>query len=180
MTKTKKLLSVVMAVLMLFGCMGLNAFAFDWPQDLEAGTPTFIGTSVLKSVEIPVGEKFTTITEDAEFTVYYTTEDLGDSYDIITLALKAEAVGTVHYESAYLAENVLHIDLSGLELSEEGYYHILISGGSLTGEDCTNVTETTAGVEYAYASLNVLGKLQAIIGYVLSMITNLLSNGAAY
>ena len=175
MKKTKKLLSLVLAVIMVLGCCGMSTLAIEWPKDLEAGEAQFRTLATVKSVEISVGKDFTKITDDAEFIVYYTEEDLGDNYDALTLVLKAEEVAKVHKESAYLAENVLHIDLSSLKLSKEGYYYIYIAGGSLAGEECQNLIATTKGVEYKYESLSIVGKLQAVINYLLSMISNLLS-----
>ena len=180
MKKTKKLLSFVLAAVLILSCCGIGSFAINWPKELGAGAAQFRTLSTIKSVEIPVGAEFTEITADAEFVVYYTTEDLGDNFDVLSLALKAEEVGTVHAESAYLAESVLHIDLSALELSKEGYYHIYIAGGSLTGEDCQNTLGSTKGVEYKFESLGLIDKLQVVFGYLLSMISNLLSYKQTY
>lgn len=176
MNKTRKLLSIVMAVMMLLGCCGLSSFAIDWPAELEAGAVTLRGLSTVASVEIPVSAEFTEVATDAVFTVYYSAEAEEDIFDV----LNREEVGTVGAGDAYLKNGVLHINLAGLDLAKEGYYYVTVGSGALTGVECYNIAETTDGVQYKFASLELFDKISAIFGYVLSVISNMISNGAAY
>ena len=59
--KTKKLLSVLMAVMMLFGCLSVSASALEinLPDELGAGVAKFRGLSEIASVEIPVAAEYT-------------------------------------------------------------------------------------------------------------------------
>ncbi len=174
--KTKKLLSVLMAVMMLFGCLGLNASAIDWPKELGAGTAKFRGLAEISSVEIPVDAAFTEVASDAEFAVYYLAEEEGNALDL----LNREKVGTLGVADAYVADGVLHLNLKGLALSKEGYYYISVATGALKGTDCQNVLATTDGVLYQFDSLGIVDKLGVIFDFIASIITNLINNGKIY
>ena len=174
--KTKKLLSVLMAVIMLFGCMTVSASAIDWPKDLEAGAVTVRGLSTVTSVEIPVAAEYTAVAADATFKVYYSEEKAEDAFDYLGL----EEVGTVGSGDAYIADGVLHINLAGLKLSTEGYYYISVGSGALVYDCYYNMAATTEGVQYQFASLDLFGKISAVFDYVLSIISNMISNGKSF
>lgn len=177
MKTTKKLLSIVLAAIMILGCCGISSFAIDLPRDLAAGTVTVRGLSTLSGIEIVVDQKFTQVADDAEFTVYYSEKPIAD--DIFNL-LGIEKAGMVYAENAYIAGGALHIGLSSLKLSNEGYYYISIPTGALTGDGCYNLLGVTDGAEYQFASLGLIEKLTTVIDYIFSVITNLLSNGKPY
>lgn len=178
--KTKKLLSVLMAVMMLFGCLGLNAFAFDWPAELGQGVANFRGLATVSSVEIPVGADYTELANEAKFTVYYSAEKEENILDI----LDREEVGLLGVGDAYLADGVLHLNLKGLDLSAEGYYYITVGGGSLRyekdGVSYANSTATTEGVLYQFNSLEIADKISAIFDFIFGLVTNLFANGKTY
>lgn len=183
--KTKKLLSVLMAVMMLFGCLSVSASALeinipDIPDELGAGVAKFRGLSTISSVEIPVAAEYTELTEEAKFTVYYSAEKEENIFDV----LERESVGLLGIGDAYLADGVLHLNLKGLGLADEGYYYITIGGGSLkyVKDDITyiNGTATTEGVQYQFDSLEIVDKLGAIFDFIAGIITNLISNGNIY
>ncbi len=176
MKTTKKLLSVLMAIMMIFSAVSLSASAIDWPKDLSAGAVTFVGTSKLASAEFAIGSEYTTLEADAQFTVYFSEEKAEDIIDFIGL----EEVGKVGADNAYLAEGVIHVNLSSLEIKTEGYYYINVSGGAVTGEDCQNISDTTDGVLYQFASLGLFEKISAIFNYVISIVGNLISNGKPF
>ena len=178
--KTRKLLSVLMAAMMLFGCLGLNAFAFDWPAELGQGVADFRGLTTISSVEIPVGADYTELASEAVFTVYYSAEKEENIFDAFDRVEKA----TLGSGDAYLAGGVLHINLKVLNLTDEGYYYITVGGGSLRyekdGVSYTNATATTEGVQYQFESLEVGDKISAIFDFIFGMIGNLFANGKAY
>ncbi len=178
--KTKKILSVMMAIMMLFGCLGLNASAFDWPTDLGEGVADFRGLATVSSVEIPVAAEYTELASDAVFTVYYSAEKEENIFD----ALNREEVGTIGSGDAYLKDGVLHLNLKGIGLSKEGYYYITVGGGALKyekdGVAYANSTATTEGVLYQFNSLEIGDKLAAIFDFIIGIITNLISNGKTY
>lgn len=181
MKKTRKLLSILLAAMLLFGCLGLNAFALELPAEITAGTANFRGLAEISSVEIPVDAIYTELDPTATFTVYYSAEKEEDILD----AFNREEVATIGAGDAYLAENVLHINLKGAGLSAEGYYYITIGSGSLVyvdenGFDRYNVATTTAGVQYQFESLAIGGKLSAIFDFIVGMFTNLLANSKTY
>ncbi len=180
MKNIKKLLSVFLAAVMLLGSLALSSSAVDWPKEAGAGRPELRALWTLKSVEIPVSAEFTEVSDNAEFTVYYTTQNLGQNYGVLNLMLNAEAIGSVHAESAYIAENVLHINLSSLNLSREGFYHIYIGAGSLKGTECQNTFASTSGMEYKYESLGIKDKLSLIADYAISFVTNYFSYKQTY
>ena len=169
-----------MAAMMLFGCLGLNAFAFDWPAELGQGVADFRGLTTISSVEIPVGEDYTELASEAVFTVYYSAEKEENIFDAFDRVEKA----TLGSGDAYLAGGVLHINLKGLNLTDEGYYYITVGGGSLRyekdGVSYTNATATTEGVQYQFESLEVGDKISAIFDFIFGMIGNLFANGKAY
>ena len=178
--KTRKLLSVLLAVMMLFSCIGINAYAFDWPAELGQGVAKFRGLGTVSSVEIPVGADYAELAQEAKFTVYYSAEKEENILDI----LDREEVGLLGVGDAYLADGVLHINLKGLDLSAEGYYYITVGGGSLRyekdGVSYANATATTEGVLYQFASLGIGDKLAGIFDFIAGIITNLISNGNTY
>ncbi len=176
--KTKKLLSVLMAVMMLFGCLSASASAFEinLPAELGEGVAKFRGLGEISSVEIPVAADYTEVAADARFTVYYSAEKEENIFD----ALDRKEVGTIGSGDAYLKEGVLHLNLKGLGLADEGYYYITIGGGSLVYEGHYNVTTTTTGVLYQFASLGIVDKLGVIFDFIAGIITNLISNGNIY
>lgn len=180
--KTKKLLSVLMAVMMLFGCVSISASAFEieWPADLGQGVVKFIGIGSIFSAEIPVSAEYTEMTQEAKFTVYYSAEKEESIFD----ALDRKEVGVLGVSNAYLKNGILHLDLKGLALEEEGYYYITVGGGSLTyvkeGVTYSNSTATTEGVLFQFASLGAGDKVVAIFEFISNLLTNLFSNGKAY
>lgn len=178
--KTRKLLSVLMAVVMLFGCIGINAYAFDWPVELGQGVAKFRGLGTVSSVEIPVGADYAELAADAKFTVYYSAEKEENLLDIFS----REEVGLLGIGDAYLAEGVLHLNLKGLDLDKEGYYYITVGGGSLKyekdGVSYANSTATTEGVLYQYASLGIVDKLASIFDFIVGIVINLFRNGKTY
>ncbi len=174
--KTKKLLSVLMAVMMLFGCLSVSASALDLPAELGVGVANFRGLATISSVEIPVGAEYTELAADAVFTVYYSAEKEENILD----AFARKEVGTVGSGDAYLKDGVVHLNLKGLGFSDEGYYYITVGGGSLKYEGRYNVTTTTEGVLYQFDSLEIGDKLAAIFDFIFGIVTNIFTNGKAY
>ena len=176
--KTKKLLSVLMAVMMLFGCLSVSASALEinLPDELGAGVVKFRGLSEIASAEIPVAAEYTEVAADAKFTVYYSAEQEENILDVFA----REEVGTIGAGDAYLKDGVLHLNLKGLGLAEEGYYYITVGGGSLKYEGYYNVTSTTAGVQYQFESLEIVDKLGVIFDFIAGIITNFISSGKIY
>ncbi len=176
--KTKKLLSVLLAVMMLFGCLCVSASALEihLPDELGAGVPKFRGLATVSSAEIPVAAEYTELAADAVFTVYYSAEKEENILDV----LNRKEVGTVGSGDAYLKDGVVHLNLKGLGLSDEGYYYITVGGGSLKYEGYYNVTATTEAVLYQFASLEIGDKLACIFDFIAGIITNLFSSGKVY
>ncbi len=176
--KTKKLLSVLMAIMMLFGCMSISASAFEitLPAELGQGVAKFRGIGSISSVEIPVAAEYTEIAAEATFTVYYSAEKEENILD----AFNREEVGVLGVSDAYLKDGVLHLDLKGLGLDAEGYYYITVGGGSLVYDGYYNVTATTEGVLYQFASLGAADKIVLIFDFIAGLLTNLISNGKIY
>ncbi len=179
--KTKKLLSVLMAVMMLFGCLSVSASALeinlpDIPDELGAGVAKFRGLSTISSVEIPVAAEYTELATDAVFTVYYSAEKEENILDI----LGRKEVGTLGSGDAYLKNGVLHLNLKGLGLTDEGFYYVTVDGGSLKYDGHYNLTATTEGVQYQFESLEIVDKLGVIFDFIAGIITNLISNGKTY
>lgn len=175
--KTKKLLSVLMAIMMLFGCMSISASARDWPAELGQGVAKFRGIGSISSVEIPVAVAYTNIAAEATFTVYYSEEKVENIFDA---AINCEEVGVLGVSDAYLKDGVLHLDLKGLGLDAEGYYYITVGGSSLTYDGGFNMTATTEGVLYQFASLGAADKIVLIFDFIAGLLTNLISNGKIY
>ncbi|MBR6567702.1 MAG: hypothetical protein IKK60_03520 [Clostridia bacterium] len=176
--KTKKLLSVLMAVIMLFGCISVSASALEinFPDELGAGVAKFRGLSEISSVEIPVAAEYTELAADAVFTIYYSAEKEENILDV----LGRKEVGTIGSGDAYLKNGVLHLNLKGLGLADEGYYYVTVGGGALKYEGYYNVTTTTEGVQYQFESLEIVDKLGVIFDFIAGIITNLISNGKTY
>ncbi len=176
--KTKKLLSVLMAVVMLFGCLSASASALEinFPAELGEGVVKFRGLAELASAEIPVAAEYTEVDADAKFTVYYSAEKEEDIFD----ALNRKEVGILGSGDAYLKDGILHLNLKGLGLGDEGFYYITIGGGSLIYDGYYNITTTTEGVQYQYNSLGIVDKLGVIFDFIAGIITNLISNGEIY
>ncbi len=174
--KTKKLLSVLMAVMMLFGCLGVSASALDLPAELGIGVANFRGLATVSSVEIPVGASYTELAADAKFTVYYSAEKEENILD----SFSRKDVGTIGSGDAYLKDGVLHLNLKGLGLADEGYYYITVGGGSLKYEGRYNVTTTTEGVLYQFDSLEIGDKLATIFDFIFGIVANLFTNGKTY
>ncbi len=169
-----------MAIMMLFGCLGVSASAIELPAEIEVGVANFRGLATISSVEIPVDAKYTALAADAVFTVYYSAEKEENVLD----ALNREEVGTIGSGDAYLAEGVVHLNLKGLGLEKEGYYYITVGAGSLEYADeytdRYNFAATTEGVLYQFGSLGIVDKLGVIFDFIASIVTNLISNGKTY
>ncbi len=179
--KTRKLLSIVMAVMMLFGCLSVSASALELPAEIEVGVAKFRGLAEISSAEIPVvSEAYTGLAADAEFTVYYSVEKEENIFDV----LDRKEVATLGVGDAYFADGVIHLNLKGKGLSEEGYYYITIGSGALEYKDeytdRYNVATTTEGVQYQFESLSIGDKIATIFDFIFGMITNLISNGKTY
>lgn len=180
--KTRKLLSIVMAVMMLFGCFSASAAALKLPVELGENVATeFYGISKLASVTFAVAPEFTEVLPEAEITVHYSAEKEENFFD----AFDREPVGTVGVGDIYLADGVLHVNLAGLNLSAEGYYYITVGGGSLgyVGEydvEYINGSYTAEDYEHRFESLDIGEKISCFFDYILNIIMNLISNGKTY
>ncbi|MBE6776173.1 MAG: hypothetical protein E7543_08305 [Ruminococcaceae bacterium] len=176
--KTRKLLSVLMAVMMLFGCLSVSASALEinLPAELGEGVVKFRGLATVSSAEIPVAAEYTELAADAVFTVYYSAEKEENILDV----LAREEKGTIGSGDAYLKDGVLHLNLKGLGLEAEGYYYITVGGGALKYEGRYNATTTTEGVLYQFESLAIGDKLASIFDFIAGIIINLIGNGKTY
>lgn len=176
--KTKKLLSVLMALMMLIGCVSISAAALEinFPASLGQGVVKFRGVGSIFSAEIPVAAEFTEVSQEAAFTVYYSAE----KEDSILDALNRKEVGVIGSGDAYVRDGVLHLDLKGLSLADEGYYYITVGGGSLRYEGYYNATATTEGVLYQFASLAAADKVVAIFDFIGGLFSNLFASGKMY
>ncbi len=174
--KTRKLLSVFMAIMMLFGCLSVSASALDLPAELGAGVANFRGIATISSAEIPVAAAYTELAADAVFTIYYSVEKEENILDVFN----RKEVGTIGSGDAYLKDGVLHLNLKGLGLADEGYYYITIGGGALKYEGRYNLTNTTEGVLYQFKSLEIGDKIAAIFDFIFGILGNLFTNGKVY
>lgn len=180
--KTKKILSVLMAVMMIFGCLGMSASALDWSVKLgENPLAEFIGLSKITSATVTVNYLYDEVTPEAEFTVYYSAEK---EENILGVLMKCENVGSVGAGDAYLTDGLLHINLKNLGLSKEGYYYIVVGAKSLRyesdGVGYVNLVGTTQGYQQLWESIGPFDKLGQLFDYVLGMIDNLIKNGKTY
>ncbi len=188
MKKTRKLLSLFLAVLTLMGCLAISSLAGDSvPAFLDEASYTVRGAGKISSIEIRIDDEFTVYNEkDCGIDIYYSAEPYEGKITAYNIYYKLEKVGYAGSSKMYFKDNVLHADLSNQKLTKEGYYYFVLSSGAFSySVDRDSIRfynpETVFGPEhYRYASLGFGAKLSAFFDYLGSVFTNIFTNGRVY
>lgn len=186
--KTKKFLSVFLAVLMFMGCLGISVMAVhSVPAILDEASYTVRGFSNISSIEIRIDDEFNVFDEkNAGIDIYYSAEPYEGVLTAYNIYYKLEKVGYAGSNKMYFKNNVIHADLKSQKLSKEGYYYFVLSDGAVcyyTERDSVRLynAQTVFGPEHhQYASLDFGSQISAFFDYISAVFTNIFTNGKAF
>lgn len=188
MKNSRKLLSLLLAILTLMGCLGISSLAVhSVPAFLDEADYTVRGVANISSIEISIDDEFDVFDEkNAGIDIYYSAEPYEGIITAHNIYYKLEKVGYAGSSKMYFKNNVLHANLKSQKLSKEGYYYFVLSDGAVcyyTERNSVRLynAETVFGPEHhQYASLDFGSQITAFFDYIGAVFTNIFTNGRAY